>query len=321
MNVSNALDIIASKFPGRIMSGDIDLSGYMSDAYTPKVKAVDYYRDDLIKRLRQKEQIGDKSGFAIDMNFRFRPCEITIWSGYKGHGKSILLSQVLLRMLKDGKKIFICSPEFHPVELLYRNLVQLVGSIDPSEEEAHVALDWLTDKLWLYDVQASLKPRDVPALCRWVAENIKPDHIVIDSLMKCGIAPDDYSSQKILVDKLQTVAHQNPLHIHLVAHAKKGQNDDNPPRLHDIKGASEIGDLAENVLTVWRNKNKEKERSYGEASKHAMEPDAVLTVEAQRNAGGWIGQIILNYNRDSMTFYENGRDWRDYVSIRNEVVL
>ena len=62
---------------------------------------------------------------------------------------------------------------------------------DPTEEEAMAMLEMMADVLWLYDIQSSLKPQDVPALCRWVMENIKPDHIVIDSLMKCGLAPTD----------------------------------------------------------------------------------------------------------------------------------
>lgn len=315
----NALDQIVQQFPNRL--GKIDLSAYRDDTYEPNVKNASAYRDALLERLRQKEQTGDKSGFASDEHFRFRPFEITIWTGYKGHGKSALLSQVLLGFMQTGKKVFVCSPEFHPVELLYRFLVQCIGENDPSPEEAMVLMEFLEEHLWLYDVQSSLKPHDVPALCRWVAENIKPDHIVIDSLMKCGLAPDDYSGQKRLVDQIQSVAHQNPLHIHLVAHARKGQSDDKPAKLHDIKGASEIADLAENVLSVWRNKPKEQAQSMGDRSRDD-EPDAMFVVEAQRNAGGWVGTTNLWYQRAAMIYFEYGRSFRSYVSIgRQEVEL
>jgi twinkle protein len=315
----SALDRVIEMFPGRI--GDIDLSGYRSDDYTPRVKSAPEYLDALKKRITQRESFGAKAGFACDNNFRFRPYELTIWTGYKGHGKSALLSQTLLKFIQSGQKVFVCSPEFPPVELLYRFLVQILASDTPSEEEASLMLDLLEDKLWLYDVQASLKPNDVHALCRWVAENIKPDHIVIDSLMKCGLAPDDYAGQKRLVDNVQTVAHQYPLHVHLVAHARKGNSDEKPARLHDIKGASEIADLAENVVSVWRNKPKEQAKSMGDASRND-EPDAMFVVEAQRNCGGWVGTTHLNYKPSAMIFYETGRDYRSYVSIaNNEVAL
>ena len=233
---------------------------------------------------------------------------------------SALLSQVLLKFMQSGKKCFVVSPEFPPVELLFRFLVQCIGSSDPTEEEADVLLEFLSGSLWIYDVQASLKPGDVAPLCRWVMQNIKPDHIVIDSLMKCGIAPDDYASQKKLVDQIQSVAHQHPVHIHLVAHARKGSSDEHPAKLHDVKGASEIADMAENVVSVWRNKPKEKARSMGDTSKEE-ECDAMFVVEAQRNCGGWIGSMPLNFERSAMIFFEPGRSFRSYVSISSEVSL
>lgn len=315
----SALDRIVEMYPNRI--SNIDLAEYRSDDYTPRVKSALQYKQSLKDRLRQKEVWGDKTGFACDSYFRFRPRELTIWTGYKGHGKSALLSQVLLGFLTQQKKVFVCSPEFHPVELLFRMLVQCLACPDPNDEEAEMMLDLLAESLWLYDVQASLKPNDVPALCRWVMENIKPDHIVIDSLMKCGIAPDDYAKQKQLVDQIQSIAHQNDVHIHLVAHARKGHSDEHPPRLHDIKGASEIGDLVENVICVWRNKPKEKAMSMGDQSA-ANDSDAVIVIEAQRNCGGAIGHTPLNYRRDCMVFFEPGHNYKDYVSIgRREVSL
>lgn len=315
----SALDKVLALYPNRIKD-DIDLKPYMDDGYKPRVKSAIEYQNELAKRIRQKGAWGDKIGFDCDHSFRFRPREITIWTGYKGHGKSALLSQALLGFIQQGRKVFVCSPEFPPVELLYRFLVQFLACDDPSEEEASGMLELMAETLWLYDIQSSLKPQDVPALCRWVMEHIKPDHIVIDSLMKCGIAPDDYPKQKQLVDAIQTVAHQHDVHIHLVAHARKGQSDERPAKLHDIKGASEIADLAENVVSVWRNKPKEQAISMGDLSK-TNDPDALFVVEAQRNCGGWVGTTQLYYERSAMIYFEPGRSFKSYVSIPNEVTL
>lgn len=315
----SALDKIIAMYPNRIKD-DIDLKPYMDDTYKPRVKSAIEYADELSKRIRQKGSWGDKTGFQCDEHFRFRPREITIWTGYKGHGKSALLSQALLGLIQQGRKVFVCSPEFHPVELLYRFLVQFLACDNPSEEEARGMLEMMAESLWLYDIQSSLKPQDVPALCRWVVEHIKPNHIVIDSLMKCGINPDDYNAQKKLVDAVQTVAHQNEVHIHIVAHARKGSSDDKPAKLHDIKGASEIADLAENVVSVWRNKPKEQAISMG-AQDQGEAPDALFVVEAQRNCGGWVGTTQLFYERSAMIYFEPGRSFKSYVSIPNEVEL
>ena len=306
----NALDKVVEMFPNRF--GDINLDPYREEGYAPRIKNAIEYIEELKARIRQRGVWGDKTGFACDEHFRFRKSELTIWTGYKGHGKSAVLSQVLLNLMLQGKKVFVCSPEFHPAELLYRFLVQYTASAMPNEEEGTVLANFLKDFVWMYDIQASLKKGDVPAIARFVCEKLKPDHIVIDSLMKCGIPPDDYSAQKQLVDQLQNVAHKNPVHVHLVAHARKGDSDDKPARLHDIKGASEIADLAENVVSVWRNKPKEQKRG----KNMEMEPDALFIVEAQRNCGGWIGATQLWYERDTMLYYENGRMPSSYVSMK-----
>lgn len=312
----SALDKIIDLYPNRLT--EIDLTPYRDETYKPRIKPVTDYTDDLKKRVKQRGAWGDTTGFhKIRDYFRFRPREMTIWTGFKGHGKSLALSQVLLHLIQQKRRVFICSPEFHPVELLYRMLVQLIGNDDPSEEEATLMLELMTEFLWIYDVQQSLKPNDVPALLRYVAENIHCDHMVIDSLMKCGIAPDDYAKQKQLVDQIQSVAHQYPTHIHLVAHARKGNDDRKPAALHDVKGASEIADMAENVLSVWRNKPKEK----GELKDPDLEPDAMLVVEAQRNCSGWIGTTPLYFNKDAMTFFEFGFDPGSYVSIGKAMAL
>lgn len=306
---ANTLD----KLAGRIMESpnllrNLDLKGYMEPQANHNVKPAIEYRSAL-KALVVGRAEGDQYATGIAFNhlrgkFEFRRNELTVWSGYKGHGKSLLISQVLKDAIRHGKRIFIFSPEFRPERVLERMLYQHAGTTEIVPEDFEAFMRYVTERVWLYDTQGSLSQREVIALCRYVAEHLEVDHILIDSLMKCGMPPDDYAAQKQFVDQVQNVAHAFPLHIHLVAHAKKATDDSKVPRLHDVKGASEIADLAENVLTVWRNKDKEKD-----SSKKEGEPDAILTVEAQRNGDGWIGQCNLLFDRETMTFYEPGNEY------------
>lgn len=293
------------KFTSTNMVRNIDLDQYKSDHVDHNVKPASAYRDDLIRRLITRRE-GDPNSTPLPFNslrekFEFRQHELTIWTGYKGHGKSLMISQALMMAIRRGKGVFIISPEFRPESVLERMLYQYSGTTGPGVEHVTEFMDFLLERMWLYDAQSSLKPDDVVALCRYAADKLNIEHILIDSLMKCGIGPDDYAGQKQFVDRIQTVAHANPLHIHLVAHARKTNDDSKPPRLHDIKGASEIADMAENVLVVWRNKEKEKNPE----QKHD-EPDASLSVEAQRNADGWIGTVHLNHDPDAQLFIEPG---------------
>lgn len=291
------------QFPNRLR--DVDLTEYQDERFGHSVRAATSYREDLIRRVITRGE-GDPNATNLPFNhlrnkFEFRQHELTIWTGYKGHGKSLMISQAMMAAIQRGKRIFVISPEFRPDAVLERMLYQHARTQEPTGRHIDEYMHFVTERMWLYDVQSSLKPNDVVALCRYAADKIQPDHILIDSLMKCGIGMDDYNGQKAFVDHIQTVAHANPLHIHLVAHAKKANDDSKPPRLHDVKGASEIADMAENVLVVWRNKEKEKNPE----QKHD-EPDASLVVEAQRNADGWIGNVNLLHDPDSMLFYEPG---------------
>jgi twinkle protein len=298
----DALRTEFERFPNFI--DDVDLKEYQTEKVAHQVKgALDYF--DKIEDMF----FGDASDYQgtimpinnLSENFRIRKNELTIWAGYKGHGKSAILSQCLLSFMRLGEKVFIISPEFRPERVIERMIYQLTQARNVSPDDIGNFFKLAMETLWLYDNQASLKPDDVIALCRYAAQKLNVKHIVIDSLMKCGINTDDFNRQKAFVDNLQAIPHQYPLHLHLVAHARKGDSDRTPPRLHDIKGTSEIADMAENVVTMWRNKNKEID-----PSSHEGEPDAIFTVEAQRNALGWIGSTSLYYDTKSMLYYEPG---------------
>lgn len=283
----------------------IDLSMYGEPEAKHNVRTVDHYRNSVIRHLIGEDiKVGRDLPFrSLHGKFQLRDNEMTVWVGFKGQGKSSVISQVLVHAMAHNEPCFIISPEFTPVQLLLRMIYQRLCSREPSADELQEWFSWAGKRLWLYDQQASIKPEDVPPLCRYVCEEFGVKHILVDSLMKCGMAPDDYNRQKLFVDHVQNVAHNYPVHIHLVAHARKAKDDSAIPGIHDIKGGSEIGDMVENVVAVWRNKAKEIAQSQNAQAK-IDEPDAVLKVEAQRNADGWIGSVQLNYDKASMLFYE-----------------
>lgn len=282
-------------FPG-FVEDNINLSAFMEPAQAHKVKSAMAFRDQLIRLISGDGERGATTPWAgFDGKFEFRPSELTVWSGYKGHGKSLVISQALEKFINNNQKVFIISPEFPAHQVLKRMMIQGLGVHNTTAQNAIKWLNAVDESLWLYDQQSSLKPKDIPALCRYAVETHGVDHILIDSLMKCGLAPDDYAGQKNLVDQIQQVAHRTKVHVHLVAHGKKA-GDEKMGGLHDVKGASEIADMAENVIIVWRNKAKELQGD------KQGEPDCIVKVEAQRNGDGWIGQIPLFFKKSSFTF-------------------
>lgn len=282
----------------------IDLSEYLETEATVSVRPAHYFTEKVLDILNGRNTA---KGLPLPWSkaqdkFAFRPGELTVWTGYKAHGKSMLLSQVMLFAMTRGERVFIISPEFRPEGILARKARQAATTAHPSDGFGRHFIEWAgNDRLWLFDHQGSLSPDTVTGIIRYAVDNHSVNHVVVDSLMKCGIAPDDYTRQKKLVDDLQTIAHQTGVHLHLVAHARKGESDDKPARLHDVKGASELCDMAENVLSVWKNKRKLDAQSKG-VTKHDSEPDALLTIDSQRNGDGWTGSIQLWFHPASFQF-------------------
>jgi len=122
-------------------------------------------------------------------------------------------------------------------------------------------------------------------------------HIVIDSLMKCGLGTDDYNAQKSFVDRLCWIAKTYKGHIHLVHHMRKGRSENDIPDKFDVKGAGEITDMVDNLFIVHRNKGKEQKVEKGE-SVDELEPDSTLTVAKQRH-GEWEGKVALYFDPSS----------------------
>lgn len=132
---------------------------------------------------------------------------------------------------------------------------------------------------------------------RYAAKRYRVTHFVVDSLLKCGIAEDDYKAQKAFLDRLCDFKNEFNAHVHLVAHARKGESEDKAPGKLDVRGAGAITDLADNVFTVWRNKRKE---LAGDEADGDVE-DARLYCHKQR-ATGYEGALRLWFDTSSLQF-------------------
>jgi twinkle protein len=191
---------------------------------------------------------------------------------------------------------------------MYRMSRQASGSREPTVRFVRDFHAWTDGKLWLYEHGAVVKPDKIMAVVRYAREAIGVEHVVIDSLMKCGMATDDYNAQKALVDRLCVYARDSGCHVHIVAHGRKGDGEHAKMDKHDIKGASEITDLVDNVFTLWRNKPKEERVRMGAADDEDMaKPDALLSCVKNRH-GEWEGSVALWYHADSFQYLGTSGD-------------
>lgn len=243
---------------------------------------------------------------------RFRGGEVTLWQGINGHGKSQMLGQAVLGFMAQGERACIASFEMKPLSTLRRMLRQVAKNDHPSEEMANRFTDWLRGRLWIYDQQGTVKPEMIQAVIRYCAQELSIKHVVIDSLMKCVRGEDDYNGQKDFVDVLTSLARDYSIHIHLVHHVRKGENEDKAPGKFDAKGTGAISDQVDQVLTVWRNKKKERAveqavRMGGQIPEDLKgHPDATLICDKNRH-GEWEGTVGLWYHPQSLQYTSDSR--------------
>lgn len=285
----------------------IDFKSFFSQYQARNITSPSTFTDRILARLRGEQNTTgamlpwDKTRTLV----RFRAGEVTIWAGVNGHGKSMVLSQVILWMVANNHKAAIASLEMPSDTTGARLARQAAGHEHPSEEFTRKLLTYLDNKLWIYDQLGNVDQQTMLGVITYCATELGVTQFVIDSLMKCGIHADDFRNQKDFVDSLTTLAKDHQIHIHLVAHARKGQDEKQRINKFDIKGASEISDLADNVILVWRNKDKERRREASAKNPaikwDEMEPDTLLVVDKQRH-GEWEGQINLWFHQESKQY-------------------
>jgi twinkle protein len=239
-----------------------------------------------------------------ERNIVFRPGEMTLWLGINGHGKSLMLGQLMLHWMSGGDKAVVASFEMRPARTMQRMSRQAATCEEPSIRFIRDFHAWTDDKLWMYDQQGTVNSRRVLAVCRYAAKEIHVQHVIIDSLLKCGYAEDDYNGQKQFVDELTACARDNGMHIHLVHHSRKLADESRAPGKFDAKGTGSITDLVDNCVTIWRNKPKEKETRKNNGVRDDDKPDAVMIVDKQRN-GEWEGAINLWFHPQSANYLDS----------------
>lgn len=241
---------------------------------------------------------------------RFRPSELSVWSGINGHGKSQLLGHVVLESMKQGARVCIASMELKPQKLLMR-LTRQASALDlPTQDYIHAIHEWYHGKLWMFDLIGTAKAERLLEVFKYTRQRYGVDVFVIDSFMKCGIDENDYNAQKAFIEQLCDFKNEHHCHIHIVIHPRKGMDESKAPSKLDVKGTGAMTDLADNCLAVWRNKHKEEairqcEINRESPSKDLLEqPDCLLICDKQRN-GDWEGKLGLFYDRKSFQYLNN----------------
>lgn len=286
-------DVVAKLDSAKLPDIDFDKYYQSHEEDNQKVKkVVDYFEqiEDFIEN--GHKLTGARLPFGKTHNlFRFREGEVTLWTGYNGHRKSMLLGYACNEFIKQKEPVCIASFEMKPLNTITRMVKQHSGKSLVSYDEYSDFLIFTDGNLFLYDQQGGITPDRLLGVILYCAEQLNIKHFVIDSLMRVVAGEDKYNEQKDFVVKLCDMAIKKNIHIHLVHHTKKG-NENLPSGRYDAKGSGAISDNVHNSLIVWANKEKNKDM-----------PDAILKCDKQRD-GEWEGSVALKFDPENLRFYE-----------------
>lgn len=274
---------------------DVDFDAYY-EAQTSdndKIKRVADYFDELDHYLEHGDEVkGSKLPFAKTHElFRFRQGEVTLWTGYNGHKKSMMLGFCALEFLKEQEKVCIASFEMKPIKTILRMARQQSHAEHETYDVVADFMQFAGNNLYVFDHQGNMSANRLCAVIYYCAKELGVKHFIIDSLMRVIAGEDKYNEQKDFVVQLCNLAIELNIHIHLVHHTKKGKEGE-PSNRYDAKGSGAISDNVHNSLIVWSNKEKSIDM-----------PDVILKCDKQRD-GSWEGSVALEFDASTMRFNE-----------------
>lgn len=236
---------------------------------------------------------------------------LSVWTGKRGCGKSTLIGQLLLESIDQGMPVCAYSGELPAWQFKYWTLLQAAGSkyikfttdkISGKEipDVTHYARglieEWWRARFLLYDIGSSTR-HDADNILRvfsYAHRRYGARVFLVDNLMTArfsGRERDIYRAQSDFAGELASFAKSNNVHIHLIAHPRKGDNIDDAD---DVGGSGDVTNAADNVFSL--------ERILDDDRKH----DSFLTILKNRFFGELDKGIGLNFDQVSKRFYKSG---------------
>lgn len=212
---------------------------------------------------------GTKTGDKLfDAHMGLLPGELTMITGIPGHGKTIYIDQISLRLcLNENWTFAICSPESYPTAFFYTRLIKrLIGkkfskyNITPTQ--LNECREWVRNRYSLIAPPKGFDLDDILEKARLLVLKKGIKCLIIDPWNRIeSIMPNGYNITKWVqerLDKIIRFSQKNGVHTFLVAHPTKmtkQKDSDNylVPTLYSISGSSDFFNMTQNGLTVYRN--------------------------------------------------------------------
>lgn len=246
----------------------------------------------------------EEYGYALPFEFplRWRPSEMTLFTGDNGSGKSSMLGLISLicgKQFQKGEKVVVASMEVPPEITLWIMARQLLGRGKMEEtaegrKEIQSALGWLQERVLLYNFLGITDWRELLNTFRFAREHKQGEIFIVDSVMRIGIPDDDYAMQGIAAAAFADFSVKTGAHTFLVVHENKGDG-----RTKDkVRGSKQWTDNAHNVVGMKRNEDKAAKMEELKAQLRAGDIDeAGFNTKRDGMRKTWDSKFILSKQR------------------------
>jgi len=242
---------------------------------------------------------------TLDKLYKAREGELTVITGYSGHGKSEFTDALLVNLAeKHNWKFGVCSLENLPYERHIRKLVEkIIGkpffkgeSPRITEDELKQAEITLEDKFYFInpekiDIDTILDIAKSLIFKKGIKGLLIDPFNELEHNRKQGTSETEYIGS--FLSKVRRFARMNNICIWIIAHPVKPRMEDRdkPPTVYDISGSANWANKADNAISVYRHPH-----------------DNLVEIHIQKirfKEVGKIGMVELIYDNPSGCYSDN----------------
>lgn len=262
--------------------------------------------------------------------------ELTVWTGKRGSGKSTALNQTLMDTVDQQCKSFLYTGELNNSKAKQWLERQIAGEryivtykdelTNREEYGVHPNIiplleEWYKDYIYCYGDEGSDDITDLVEVMEYAYKRYNVKRFILDNLktIKHSESNDFYRQQANTINALRKFAINFNVHIDLVVHPRKTQND----KLNDedVGGSSDIIDLAHNIIEIQRIYH---DRLPEDAEQKLLENDCIFRIKKNREYGDVDKEGYYKFNPKSKRYYGVGNiktySWEKQVKDKNFIL-